>query len=110
MKIPIDFIPIRYSIMSFFSRIGQGIRKAFGAIGPVVKKFGDFVSRNHMGIASVAKAVGDASGNPTMKMLGDVALGASGAYTLHQNRVGQRSPNLPRADGIGRRRIVPPSD
>jgi hypothetical protein len=57
------------------------VSKAFGALREPVKKLGQvgmatgrFIANNHQSLSMLAHAVGDASGNPTLKGIGNAAM------------------------------------
>ncbi|DAC81543.1 TPA_asm: hypothetical protein [Coelastrella green algae MELD virus] len=68
--------------MPFF----QGIHKAFGRVGHVLKRIGqagiNFVRTEHQPLAMLAHGIGEASGHPALKRMGDFAMMGSSLATL----------------------------
>lgn len=66
----------------------NGVKRFFGQTGKVLKKVGEvgfnFVRDNHAPLAMLAQGIGNASGNPALKKVGDLAMGASGLAGMGQ--------------------------
>jgi hypothetical protein len=64
-----------------FGTVGQTLRKFADTTGRVVRKVGNFVVDNHQGIGLLTKGIGEASGNETLKKVGDAAMLGSAYLT-----------------------------
>jgi hypothetical protein len=82
-----------------FGHAGGVVRKLADTTSQVVRKVGNFAISNHQGLGLLAKGIGDASGNETLKKVGDAAMIGS-AYLTTQG-IGH--------DYTGLRRILDPS-
>jgi hypothetical protein len=65
----------------FVGSIGETVRKMSDTVGKVVRGVGNFVVENHQPISMLTRAVGDASGNDTMKSVGNAAMAGSAYLT-----------------------------
>jgi hypothetical protein len=73
---------------NMWNRAKQGVSKVIGAVREPLRKLGQigvgvarFGIQNHQGLAMLAHGVGEASGNPTLKNIGNAALLGSGVLS-----------------------------
>lgn len=94
---------------NILSKIGNFARKAIGSTSGIVKTLGDFTGRAgkiigatdnfvkqyHQPIALMSHAIGEASGNPTLKGIGNMALmgsAAASALNIGKDYIGSGGP------------------
>lgn len=60
---------------------GETLRKVGDYTAKVVRGVGNFVKENHQPVSMLVRAVGDATGNDTLKTAGDLAMAGSAYMT-----------------------------